>query len=108
MLEAKTDTQAAENENLRELLTRLQNENVQLKQAQFNFTFQQSPPSAGGSGTGNGTAGPSATGGRHPSQSSQSPTEPLLMQNPTPPTTKPTPDLHIFDAFNANDTLSSF
>ena len=105
MLEAKTDTQAAENENLRELLTRLQNENVQLKQAQFNFTFQQPPPSAGGSGTG---AGPSATGGRHPSQSSQSPVEPVLTQNPTPATSKPTPDTHLFDAFSTNDSFSSF
>lgn len=106
MLEAKTDTQAAENENLRELLTRLQNENVQLKQAQFNFTFQQSPPSAGGSGTS--AAGPSGTGGRHPSQSSQSPTEPVLTQNPTPPTSKATPDIHLFDAFSTSDSLSSF
>jgi hypothetical protein len=106
MLEAKTDTQAAENENLRELLTRLQNENVQLKQAQFNFTFQQSPPSAGGNSTS--AAGPSATGVRHPSQSSQSPTEPVLTQNPTPPTSKPTPDIHLFDAFSTSDSLSSF
>jgi len=106
MLEAKTDTQAAENENLRELLTRLQNENVQLKQAQFNFTFQQPPPSASGNSTG--AAGPSGTGGRHPSQSSQSPTEPVLTQNPTPPTSKPTPDIHLFDAFSASDSLSSF
>lgn len=106
MLEAKTDTQAAENENLRELLTRLQNENVQLKQAQFNFTFQQPAPSAGGSSTGG--PGPSATGGRHPSQPSQSPTEPVLTQNPTPPTSKPTPDIHLFDAFSTNDSLSSF
>lgn len=45
MLEAKTDSQAAENENLRELLTRLQQENLQLKQNQFNFTFQQPIPS---------------------------------------------------------------
>ncbi len=103
MLEVKTDTQAAENENLRELLTRLQNENVQLKQAQFNFTFQQPPPSAGTS-----AAGPSATGGRHPSQSSQSPTEPVLTQNPTPPTSKATPDMHLFDAFSTSDSLSSF
>ena len=106
ILEAKTDTQAAENENLRELLTRLQNENVQLKQAQFNFTFQQSPPSAGGNGTS--AAGPSATGPRHPSQSSQSPTEPVLTQNPTLPTSKATPDIHLFDPFSTSDSVSSF
>lgn len=41
MLEEKTDSQAAENENLRELLTRLQQENLQLKQNQFSFTFHQ-------------------------------------------------------------------
>jgi AP-1-like factor len=105
MLEAKTDTQAAENENLRELLTRLQNENVQLKQAQFNFTFQQSPPSADGSGAG--AAGPSAAG-HHPSQPSQSPTEPVLTQNPTPPTSKPTPYIHLFDTFSPNESFSSF
>ena len=106
MLEAKTDTQAAENENLRELLTRLQNENVQLKQTQFNFTFQQSPPSAGGSSAS--ATGPSATGGPRPSQPSQSPTEPVLTQNPTPPTSKPTPDIHLFDAFSTTDSLGGF
>ena len=42
-LEAKTETQAAENENLRDLLGRLQNENVVLKQA--TFTFSVPPPS---------------------------------------------------------------
>ncbi|PVG00762.1 hypothetical protein CPB86DRAFT_691290, partial [Serendipita vermifera] len=50
MLEQKTDNQAAENENLRELLTRLQQENLQLKQNQFNFTFQ-SPLAGSSSGT---------------------------------------------------------
>ncbi|KAG9052020.1 hypothetical protein FS842_010629, partial [Serendipita sp. 407] len=53
MLEEKTDSQAAENENLRELLTRLQQENLTLRQSQFNFTFQQplASTSAAGSGT---------------------------------------------------------
>ncbi|KAF8585509.1 hypothetical protein K439DRAFT_1343224 [Ramaria rubella] len=37
-LEAKTEIQATENENLRDLLSRLQNENVMLKQASFTFS----------------------------------------------------------------------
>ncbi|KAH7104339.1 hypothetical protein BKA62DRAFT_748751 [Auriculariales sp. MPI-PUGE-AT-0066] len=37
MLEAKSDLQQAENENLRDLLGRLQNENQTLKQSQFTF-----------------------------------------------------------------------
>jgi len=38
-LEAKTSTQASENENLRDLLGRLQNENLMLKQSAFTFSF---------------------------------------------------------------------
>ncbi|KAG8908101.1 hypothetical protein FRB99_000545 [Tulasnella sp. 403] len=38
-LEAKNNTQQSENENLRELLGRLQNENLMLKQSAFTFSF---------------------------------------------------------------------
>jgi len=41
-LEAKTETQAAENDNLRDMLSRLQNENVVLKQATFTFSVPSS------------------------------------------------------------------
>ncbi|KAF7784786.1 transcriptional regulator family: bZIP [Agaricus bisporus var. burnettii] len=41
-LEAKNDAAQHENENLRDLLSRLQSENVMLKQS--NFTFTMSPP----------------------------------------------------------------
>lgn len=39
MLETKTQSQDRENENLRDLLGRLQNENLQLKQSAFTFSF---------------------------------------------------------------------
>jgi len=41
-LEAKTETQAAENENLRDMLGRLQNENTILKQTSFTFSVPSS------------------------------------------------------------------
>ncbi|KZW02125.1 hypothetical protein EXIGLDRAFT_829672 [Exidia glandulosa HHB12029] len=40
MLEAKSDIQASENENLRDLLGRLQSENLSLKQSSFTFAVQ--------------------------------------------------------------------
>jgi hypothetical protein len=67
MLEQKTDNQAAENENLRELLTRLQQENLQLKQNQFNFTFSSPLP---GSSSGATNTTPTTTSNPNPTASS--------------------------------------
>ncbi|KAK7064788.1 BZIP family transcriptional factor [Favolaschia claudopus] len=48
-LEAKNDAATSENENLRDLLSRLQNENVLLKESSFTFTVPKSGVSASGS-----------------------------------------------------------
>lgn len=45
-LEAKNEQAQNENENLRDLLTRLQSENVTLKQSAFTFTVPKSTPTA--------------------------------------------------------------
>jgi len=47
MLEAKSDLQQAENENLRDLLGRLQSENSSLKQAQFTFSVSSNGDARG-------------------------------------------------------------
>ncbi|KAJ7238998.1 hypothetical protein B0H12DRAFT_83239 [Mycena haematopus] len=48
-LEAKNDAATSENENLRDLLSRLQNENVMLKESSFTFSVPKSGVSAVGS-----------------------------------------------------------
>jgi AP-1-like factor len=48
-LEAKNDAATSENENLRDLLSRLQNENVMLKESTFTFSVPKTGVSAAGS-----------------------------------------------------------
>jgi len=59
-LEAKNDEQSAENDNLKDLLNRLQQENLQLKQAQFTFTVPKPSEHS------NAAAGPSKPSGQLP------------------------------------------
>lgn len=58
MLEAKSDIQASENENLRDLLGRLQSENLALKQTPFTFAVQP------GSDAARASKSPASVGGR--------------------------------------------
>ncbi|KAF8213750.1 hypothetical protein K438DRAFT_1565466 [Mycena galopus ATCC 62051] len=70
-LEAKNDAATSENENLRDLLSRLQNENVMLKESTFTFSVPKS--------------GVSAVGSVYTSPSFRSPTASLPASSPPPP-----------------------
>ncbi|KAF8523096.1 hypothetical protein BU17DRAFT_63993 [Hysterangium stoloniferum] len=110
-LEAKTETQAAENDNLRDMLSRLQNENTLLKQIkQSSFTFSMPSSSSAGpsdltrptrssSGSINMFNSSGADAGRShlPSTSSGLPTSPS--NNDSSPT--------LFDQFDSFSTLNA-
>ncbi|KAG8939285.1 hypothetical protein FRC04_006725 [Tulasnella sp. 424] len=83
-LEQKSSAQATENENLRELLGRLQNENLMLKQSAFTFNFNsaQTPRS---------TSTPTVSGSRTTPSTATSPVEksPSTVPSATPKESNP-------------------
>lgn len=107
-LESKNDTTTGENQNLRDLLSRLQNENMMLKQQQFTFQMSKNAPGqaaptlpAGGqtndkspsAGSSSSASSPASTSSLSSSSAATSfGNSPMFTMNPGPsPLTTPTP-----------------
>jgi len=84
-LEAKNEEAVSENENLRDLLTRLQHENLSLKQSSFTFAVPKNGNGASGSGS---TPASTSFASQSPEFTASPAPQPSI--SPTPPSTAPT------------------
>lgn len=93
-LEAKSYSSTVENENLRSILKRLQEENVSLKQSAFTFAM----PRAGASGSGSGSTANNSPVNNYSSGNNNNNGSPLHRVNSKPPTPPDEPLKTIYDS----------